>query len=159
SAEVAQADDGHHDLPYEDINAQGAIEAHPYRRLIEHVRTLYRKDDLSSALPLGIVESLALPFERYKLAFVPGLLPIYRLGSDNLLPTDIASVLRGAGYVLGDDRRTAGFFPTSDPDGRWWVPSGHIFYSPAKTDKSIQELANARAHFFLPRRFSNPFGA
>jgi RHS repeat-associated protein len=157
AGKVAQAGDGTHDLLYEDDNAQGAAEAHPYRRLIEQVRTLYRKNDLSSALPLGSVESLALPFEGYKLAFVPGLLPIYRRGPDNLLP-DPASVLRGGGYVLSDDKRTMGFFPASDPDGRWWIPSGNVFYSPGRTDTFVQELAQARPHFFLPRRFLDPFG-
>ena len=45
---------------------------HPTRVcLIEHVRTLYRRDDLTGPLPLGEVESLALPFESYKLAFTP----------------------------------------------------------------------------------------
>ena len=42
------------------------------RRLIEQVRTLYRKDDLTALLPLGALESLALPGESYKLAFTPG---------------------------------------------------------------------------------------
>src|SRR5207302_176676 len=50
------------------------------KRLIEHVRTLYRSDDLGisqndplTLLPLGIVQPLALPGESYKLAFTPGL--------------------------------------------------------------------------------------
>jgi RHS repeat-associated protein len=157
AGKVTLASDGSHDLPYEDIYAQGATEAHPYRRLIEQVRTLYRKNDLSSALPLGTVESLALPLEGYKLAFVPGLLPIYRRGSETLL-RDPASVLHGGGYVLGDDKRTAGFFPPTDPDGRWWIPSGNVFYSPGRTDTAAQELAQARRHFFLPRWFRDPFG-
>jgi RHS repeat-associated protein len=157
AGKAALAADGAHDLPYEDINAQGATEAHPYRRLIEHVRTLYRNNDLSAALPLGALDSFALPFESYKLAFVPGLLPIYRRGSENLLP-DPASMLRGGGYVLGDDERAAGLFAATDPDGRWWIPSGNVFYSPGKTDTPAQELAQARAHFFLPRRFRDPFG-
>jgi RHS repeat-associated protein len=157
ATKVALAGDGTHELPYEDIAAQGATETHPYRRLIEQVRTLYRENDLSSAIPLGTVESLALPFEGYKLALVPGLLPIYQRGSENLLP-DPVSVLRGGGYVLGDDKRAAGLFPASDPDGRWWIPSGNVFYSPSKTDTFGQELAQARPHFFLPRRFHDSFG-
>ena len=43
-AKVGQASDGSHDLPYEDIDAAGATANHPYRRLIEHVRTLYRRE-------------------------------------------------------------------------------------------------------------------
>ena len=33
------------------------------RRLIKQLRVLYRSDDLQNALPLGTVESLALPFQ------------------------------------------------------------------------------------------------
>jgi hypothetical protein len=44
------------------------------KRLIEHVRTRYRKNDLTALLPLGTIESLALPGESYKLAFTPGCL-------------------------------------------------------------------------------------
>ena len=36
------------------------------KRLIDHVRTLYRKDDLTGPLPMGQMESLALPFESYR---------------------------------------------------------------------------------------------
>ena len=43
------------------------------KRLIEHVRTLFRRNDLDGALPLGELQSLAIPFETYKLAFTPGL--------------------------------------------------------------------------------------
>ena len=48
---AGQAADGNHDLAYEDIFAVGATDAHPYRRLIEHVRTLYRRNDLARACP------------------------------------------------------------------------------------------------------------
>ena len=41
------------------------------KRLLEQARTLYRRDDLSGPLPLGQMQSLALPFESYQLAFTP----------------------------------------------------------------------------------------
>jgi RHS repeat-associated protein len=158
AGKVAQAGDGQHDLPYEDIHAAGATAAHPYRRLIEQVRTLYRKDDLTSLLSLGVAESMALPGANYKLAFTAGLLSIYRRGQQNLLPTP-TSVLRDEGkYVLSDDQKTAGLFPATDANGQWWIPSGKVFFSPTKADTPAQELANAQAHFFLPRRFEDPFG-
>src|SRR5262249_46324732 len=53
AAAMASLEDGGHDLPYEDVAGAGATEAHPYRRLIEHVRTLYRRDDLTGPLGLG----------------------------------------------------------------------------------------------------------
>jgi RHS repeat-associated protein len=158
TAKVALAGNGHHDLPYEDINAQGATEAHPYRRLIEQVRALYRKDDLSGALPLGGVGSLALPFESYKLAFTAGLLAVYRRGPEALLPDPVTVLRQEAGYVLSDDQKAQGLFPTSDASGQWWAPSGRVFYSPDASDTPAQEIANATAHFFLPRRFRDPFG-
>jgi RHS repeat-associated protein len=156
AGKVALAGDGHHNLPYEDITAQGATEAHPYRRLIEQARMLYRKNDLSGALALGSLESLALPFEGYKLAFTAGLLAVYRRGQENLMP-DPASVLREGGYVLGDDQKAQGLFPSSDTGGEWWIPSGRAFYSPSAGDTAAQEVASAAAHFFLPRRYHDPF--
>ena len=158
SAKIAAASDGRHDLPYEDIHATGATENHPYRRPIQQVRTLYRKDDLSAGLPLGGLESLALPFQKYKLAFTPGLLAVFQRGGQNLLP-DLASVFRDqGGYALSDDLRTQGLFPASDPGGHWWILSGRIFYSPNSADGPAQERSNAQAHFFQPRRFRDPFG-
>ena len=157
-AKANQAGDGQHDLPYEDFDAKGATASHPYRRLIKQARSLYRKDDLSGALPLGTVESRAFAFQNYKLAFTPGLLALYQRNQQNLLP-DHASVLRAeGGYVLSDDQKSAGLFPSSDSDGLWWMPSGQIFFSPGSTDAPVQELANATAHFFLPRRFQDQFG-
>ena len=43
------------------------------KRLIERVRTRYRKNDMTDLLPLGALESLSLPGESYKFAFTPGL--------------------------------------------------------------------------------------
>ncbi len=42
-------------------------------------------------------------------------------------------------------------------DNHWWLPTGHIFYSPDTTDTASQELAYARDHFFLPQRYRDPF--
>ena len=69
-----------------------------FRRLIEHVRTLYRKDDLTALLPLGELEPLALAGEAYKLAFTPGLLAqVYQRIGVALLPNP-------AGVLGGQDR-------------------------------------------------------
>ena len=111
------------------------------KRLIEHVRTRYRKNDLTDLLPLGALESLALPGESYKLAFTSGLLTrVYgNRVTDAMLATD-------GGYVH------------SEGDGNWWIPSGRVFYSPNVTDTPAQELAFARQHFFSPHRSRDPFG-
>jgi hypothetical protein len=130
AGKVAQAGDGQHDLPYEDSYGAGATTNRPYRRLIKQSRSLYRKDDLTGALPLGTVESWAIVFQNYKLALTPGLLALYQRNQQNLV-ADPASVLRDQGaYISGDDQKSAGLFPLSDPGGFWWIPSGRIFFYP-----------------------------
>jgi RHS repeat-associated protein len=56
-------------IPYEILPATGSLE----KRLIEQERSLFRKNDQSGPLPLGIIESLALPWQSYKLSLTPGL--------------------------------------------------------------------------------------
>lgn len=141
-------------LAYEQSSAGGTL----LKRLIEHVRTLYRPNDLGATqndalalLPLGMVESLALPGESYQLAFTPGLLDqIYVRNGQRLLPANPADVLAGG----GEDR---GGYVDLDGDGHWWIPSGRIFLSPSTTHGPVQELTEARQHFFLPRRYRDPF--
>ena len=50
-----------------------------------------------------------------------------------------------------------GRYVHSEGDANWWIPSGRIFYSPGTADTPPQELAYARAHFFLPHRYRDPF--
>ena len=109
------------------------------KRLIERVRTLYRKNDLSDALPLGVLESLALPYESYKLAFTPDLL---------------AQVY---GDRVTEEMLAEGGYLHSEGDSNWWIPSGRVFHHPEPGASSAQELAFARTHFFLPHRFEDPF--
>jgi RHS repeat-associated protein len=121
------------------------------RRLIEQVRTRYRRDDLTALLSVGELQPLALPGESYQLAFTPGLLAqVFRRNGQSLLPNP-ENVLGGQ----GEDR---GGYVDLDGDGRWWIPSGRSFYSANAGDTPAQELAQARTHFFLPRRFRDPFG-
>ena len=125
------------ELRYEEV----PDETQEQKRLIEHIRTYYRKNDLTELLPLGALESLALPGESYKLAFTPGLLTqVYgNRVADSMLSAD-------GGYVH------------NEADDKWWIPSGRIFYSPNISDPPAQELAFARQHFFLPCRTRDPFG-
>src|SRR5262249_14081070 len=111
------------------------------KRLIEHVRTRYRANDLSALLPLGVLESLALPGETHKLAFTPGLLT-------QVYGNSVTEVMLGidGGYVHSEGEAT------------WWIPAGRVFYSPQVADPPAQELAFARQHFFLPHRSRDPFG-
>jgi len=135
------------EIPYE----QTADNISKQKRLIEQVRILYRKNNLTGLLAPGQLESLALPGETYKLAFTPGLLAqVFQRNGQALLPNPAA--------VLGGQGAERGGYVDLDGDGRWWIPSGRIFYSPNSGDTPAQELAEARAHFFLPRRFRDPFG-
>lgn len=120
------------------------------RRLIEHVRTLFRRDDLAGELPLGRVEPRALAFETYKLALTPGLVAQVYQGRV------VASMLDGAGVEVGGR-----YVHTRDESGAldadWWIPSGRVFYSPGAEDSAAAELSYALEHFFLACRARDPF--
>ena len=145
--QIANASDGHHDLPYEDIEAIGAITSASYRRLIKEARSYYRADLLDRILPLGVIEALALPGQSYKLAFTPGLLAdvYYRQESQEKLIPDVRRVFHGEGKYV-----------ELTGDGRWWVPSGRAFYAPHECGAAA-ETEHARSHFYLPQRFLDPF--
>jgi RHS repeat-associated protein len=135
-----------HDVPYEalpasDIDGTGSPAATPTRRFIAGQRTLYRSDDLTTLLPPGQLQSLALPGESYQAALTTGIVSAI-FGA--LLP---AATLAEGGYVQ-----------LSSETG-WWMPSGRVFFSPGDSDTPAQELVSAQAGFFLPRRAVDPFGA
>lgn len=139
-------------------NPSGAWE----RRLIEHIRTIYRRNNLDGLLPLGSVESLALPGETCKLAFTPGLLSeIYTRTSDSaegLLPDPAGMLGRDGGHIRSQDYKILNLFPSEDPDDHWWIPSGKIYYCPNSSDNPADEFTFAGSHFFLPFRFQDQFG-
>jgi RHS repeat-associated protein len=112
----------------------------PQKRVIEHVRTRYRRDNLTGLLPLGGLESLALPGETTKLALTTGLIAQVYGGR-----VTEAMVLEG-GYVH------------SEGDANWWIPLGRTFFSPNETDSALEELTFARQHFFLQCRTHDAFG-
>ena len=78
---IAQAGDGNHEILYENLQPTGLKAGESYRRLIGSTRIYYRPDDMGAAagdpralLPLGKLESLALPGAGYRLAFTKGLI-------------------------------------------------------------------------------------
>ncbi len=123
-------------IAYETAPTNGVLQ----KRSIEHVRTLYRRNDLSGPLPLNQLQSLALPYEVYKQAFTPGL---------------ITAVYgpRVTNAMLADEAR----YVHSEGDANWWIASGQIFYSTNPADTPAQELAHAQANFFLPHRYRTQF--
>jgi RHS repeat-associated protein len=162
---VKQAGDGAHDVDYEDAEFSKALQAATndaeenskyFRRLIEHLRTLYRPDDCGASqnnplvlLPLKTLEPLALSGESYKLAFTPGLLTkIYQRNDQQLLPNP--------GAIIGGTGGDQGGYVELDGDSHWWIPSGRSFYHPDDVTAPV-ELNEARTHFFLPRRYQDPF--
>ncbi len=150
------------------VSYEAAATGNPCRRPIEWLRTLYRRDDLNGLLPLGELQSLALPGESYKLAFTPGLLeqifqrPRHGQSAEPLLP-DPTAVLGGqagnrGGYVPSQAIKEDGRFPATDADDHWWIPSGQSYFTTNPSDAAAVELAQALQHFFLPRRYRDPFG-
>jgi RHS repeat-associated protein len=167
-SKLAPLSSGAGDLPYEQWETDESTLKGPARRVIDWVRQLYYRDDLSGPLPLGSIESLALSYESYKLALTSSLIAsIFVRDSEPLLP-DPAAVLSGdGGYTRGDTVKALGFFPSSDALGYFWICSGQPLFAPvAKTASPIrspqpltQSAAFARAHFFVPWGARDAFGA
>ncbi len=156
---IAQAGDGAHDLLYEDFQATSANGIGVYRRPIEVQRSRYRSNDLSQVLPLQTLQALALPGESWQLAFTPGLLVnVFQRTQDgeppeNLLPNPAAVLLYDA-----SPQSDRGGYVDLDGDGHWWIPSGRAFFHPLEDASAADELQEAAAHFFMPRRVRDPFG-
>jgi RHS repeat-associated protein len=144
------------EIPFE----QAPDETKEQKRLIKRTCTRYRRNDLSALLPQDAAESQALVGESYSLAFTPGLLTqIYHHkiggGPDEILPAPA--------LVLGGRDGDQGGYVDLFADGHWWAPSGRTFFdvnadilNPGAT--AATELAEARAHFYLTRKFVDPFG-
>lgn len=129
------------EIVYESQATPGQTE----KRLIEQLRTMFRRDDLSALLPTGALESMALPGESYKLALTPGLLGIFQSKAS---PSELESMLTGG---------EGGYRKLEGSQGLW-LASGQTYYSPDSDDPAQRELAFAREHFFLPHRVQDPFG-
>lgn len=119
------------EIAYEEV-PDGSLQ----RRLIEQVRSLYRKNSEANTtdpmpLALGEVESLALPCESFKLAFTPGLLT--QVYSSKIAAGDLTT-------LLSDDGK---YGQQADVPG-WWIPSGRQAFEPDK--------------FYLPTKIKDPFG-
>ena len=129
--------------------------------IIEQERTLYRKNDLTALLRMGVLESLALHSESLQAgvytwsasASVSAQWSTSAALNDQTEPNNLTNVLGGegtdqGGYVLSQELKRAGKFPNTDPDDHSWVPTGLVFYSLSSDDTSNQELDFASEHFF-----------
>ena len=120
------------------------------KRKIEHIRTLFLKNNLSGLLPLGRLESLALPGQAYQLALTPALVPV--LYGDKV---NDALLREQARYVR------------SEGDDNYWIASGGILSYPdlsanplAKTisPPTAADVAFAKSNFYLPVVYEDNFG-
>jgi len=100
--EMKAAADSAAAIPYEALPAPGKQE----KRLIEQSRTLFLTDDMTGALALGIIESLALPYQSYKLALTPGL-------RDNIFGDKVNDAL-----LLGEGKYV------NFNDSNYWIATG-----------------------------------
>jgi RHS repeat-associated protein len=109
----------------------------PQKRLIEHIRTIYRSNtDLHAALPLHQLESLALPFESYQLAYTPDLI------------TDIYGTKVTAALL------TEGKFTHSEEDTNWWIRSGTTRFI-----EDTENVSDAQNRFYAPISYTDPYGS
>ncbi|MCS3795320.1 SpvB/TcaC N-terminal domain-containing protein [Niastella sp. OAS944] len=125
---------------YHEINKLPAA-GKALRRLIEHAKTLYYKNDLTGALPLYALESKAISFENYQLAYTPELLQdIYGAKVNAALMTE--GKFTHSKDILNND------------DVNWWVRSGTMQYI-----EGTETFTDAQNRFYMPVSYTGPFGA
>lgn len=106
------------------------------KRLIEHIRTIYRSNNLKDALLPYQLESLALTFESYQLAYTP------------VLITDIFGTKVNAALML------EGKFTHSEGDDNWWIRSGTTQFI-----EGAETVSDAQNRFYVPISYTDPYGA
>ncbi len=106
------------------------------KRLIEHIRTIYLGNDLTTPLPLSQLESKAFKLESYQLAYSPSLI------------SDIF------GTRVNDALMLEGKFTHSEGDENWWIRSGTTLYI-----NEGETSADARDRFYVPVSYIDPYGA
>ena len=115
------------------------------RRLIENLRSIYYKNDLSGPLALNDLESLALPFENYQLAYTPALL------SDIFSPK--ATDVELADLVL-QGKFSHALNELGNQDTNWWVRSGNTHFI-----QGGETVIHARNRFYMPVSYTDPYGS
>ena len=119
-AEIQDADE----IAYEVQPTDGLVQ----KRLVERDRIQYLSNN-QDPLPFGEVDSLALPYQTYRLAFTPEL--IQRVYGDRVND----DLLREGRYEQIEGEQT---------EGLWWIPSGRQIFD--------------AEHFYLPIQAIDPFG-
>ncbi|KAH7348974.1 hypothetical protein BKA65DRAFT_584937 [Rhexocercosporidium sp. MPI-PUGE-AT-0058] len=114
------------------------------KRLLQHQRTLFRKDDLIGLLPLSVLQSQASGGENYKLAFTKAMSFL------EIRITKEAMFLESPRLML------ASFQLKLHPEHSGVRLGKHYFQQ--INSSPAEELVVARKTFFLPKRFRGPFG-
>jgi RHS repeat-associated protein len=121
------------EVPYNSLESTpGLIE----KRVIEQVRTVYYRNDLSGPLGLHQLESVALPFESYQLAYTQEM---------------VADIY---GIRVDDAVLTEGGFSHNENDSNWWVRSVITQFK-----ENSETHTDAKNRFYTPVSFTDPFGA
>ena len=128
---------------YHEIN-KPIVASKAQKRLIEHIRSTYYSNNLKTSLPPHQLESLAIPFDSYQLAYTKELLrDIY--GNKKTDHELVALMKEGK------------FFPT-DNETQWWIPSGRANYVD-ENNPAADTFIKAQARFLLPISYTDPYGA
>lgn len=112
------------------------VAAKAQRRLIEHIRSTYYRNNLVAALPLHQLESLGLPFESYQLAYTSELV------------ADIFGAKVNAPLLI------EGKFANSEGDNNWWIRSGTTQFI-----QGAETILTAQNRFFTPISYTDPYKA
>ena len=122
------------EIPYKEYNNNPA--SGTQKRLIEHIRSTYYHNNLKVPLPLGDLQSLAIPFQDYQLAYTSDLI-------EDIYDDKVTDILL-----------TEGKFTHSEGDSNWWIQSGTTqFLDPA------ENIDAAKNRFYLPISYTDPFEA
>jgi len=145
-------DDAKPRVPRASLAAAVATASDSARTLVSRSLTRFAADDLTGPLPWGTAQPRGLTHETYQLALTKDHL------ADTLGGRAGPTLLRPAGYIqLADAPARARL--AAMPDA-WWAPSGTVRYAPGSPgDDPDLARGYARRHFFVPRRFVDPFAA
>lgn len=121
----------------------------PQLRLIEQIRTLYLKDDLTGPLNTGELESRALPYESYQLAYTPALLQ--DLFDEKAEAARLNTLMNDGKFIHLPQ-------PDGTPDNNWWNRSGTTQF--VETSGAIPEaVSDAKGRFYVPISYTGSWGA
>jgi len=123
------------EVPYHQTDTNPAFGS-SQKRLIEHIRNVFYKNDLTDALALHQLESKGLPFESYQLAYTPALI------------ADLFGAKANAALML------EGKFTHSEGDDNWWIRSGTTQFI-----EGVEATTDAQNRFYVPISYTDSYGA